>query len=307
MSCIDFATMERVMRCAIALRCETIPWVEVAGYVASLLVFATFYMKTMIPLRITAISSNIAFIVYAFFGGLHPIFVLHSVLLPLNLVRTAQILRLKRLVERAAKGEYSVEPLRPLMKVTRHKAGEIIFRRGDCANRLYMLASGRVRLEEIDHLLEVGDLFGEIGLFSTAHKRTQTARALTNVELLWLPENELMQVCHRTPDLALFFLRLSTDRLTANAARSAERAPKTVAGLSDLRRKPEIFVAPKLVSGASSASDPRSLENLLAQTESEPLARSRAFPDLGWSQLSAQNYSECSSRSCRASPVLPSS
>jgi hypothetical protein len=219
-------------------------------------------MKTMIPLRITAISSNIAFIVYAFYGGLHPILILHSVLLPLNLVRTAQILRLKRLVERAAKGEYSVEPLRPFMKVTRHKAGEIIFSRGDCANCLYMLASGRVRLEEIDHLLEVGELFGEIGLFSTAHQRTETARALTDVELLWLTENELMQVCHRNSGLALFFLRLSTDRLTANAARSAERAPKTIVGLSDLKQKPKM-VAPKPLSGASSASDRKSSENFL--------------------------------------------
>ena len=258
--------MEHGMRCTIALRCETIPWVEVAGYVASLLVFATFYMKTMIPLRITAISSNIAFIVYAFYGGLHPILILHSVLLPLNLVRTVQILRLKGLVERAAKGEYSVEPLRPFMKATRHKAGEIIFRRGDCANCLYMLASGRVRLEEIDHLLEVGDLFGVIGLFSTAHQRTQTARALTNVELLWLAENELMQVCHRNPSLALFFLRLSTDRLTANAAHSAERAPTATGGLTDLTQKPEMFVARKRVSGTSSANDPRSSESLQAQT-----------------------------------------
>jgi CRP-like cAMP-binding protein len=129
-----------------------------------------------------------------------------------------------------------------------------------------MLASGRVRLEEIDHLLDVGDLFGETGLFSTAHQRTQTARALTNVELLWLAENELMQVCHRNPSLALFFLRLSTDRLTANAAHSAERAPTTAEGFSDLTQKPEMFVARKRVSGTSSASDPRSSESLQAQT-----------------------------------------
>ena len=237
------------MRCAIALRCETIPWVEVAGYIASLLVFATFYMKTMVPLRITAISSNIAFIIYSFYGGLYPILILHSVLLPLNLIRTAQILRLRGLVERAAKGEFSVESLRPFMKATRHNAGEIIFSRGDHADCLYMLASGTVRLEEIDHLLEVGDLFGETGLFSTAHQRTQTARALTNVELLWLTENELMQVCCRNASLALFFLRRSTDRVTANAARSVQRPLETMAGLNDLKQKPEMFVAPKLVSG----------------------------------------------------------
>jgi CRP/FNR family transcriptional regulator, cyclic AMP receptor protein len=35
---------------------------EAAGYFASALVFATFCMKTMIPLRIAAIGSNIAFV-----------------------------------------------------------------------------------------------------------------------------------------------------------------------------------------------------------------------------------------------------
>jgi len=36
-----------------------IGWVEGIGYCASLLVFCSFYMKTMIPLRGVAIASNI--------------------------------------------------------------------------------------------------------------------------------------------------------------------------------------------------------------------------------------------------------
>jgi hypothetical protein len=57
-------------------------WVDFAGYVASSLVFLTFYM--MIPLRIVALCSNVAFLVYA--GSLHlaPIFILHSALIPIN-------------------------------------------------------------------------------------------------------------------------------------------------------------------------------------------------------------------------------
>jgi CRP/FNR family cyclic AMP-dependent transcriptional regulator len=63
------------MRCAIAFPCGA-HWIDMAGYVASLLVFATFYMKTMIPLRIIAVLSNVAFIVYASSDGLHedPVF-----------------------------------------------------------------------------------------------------------------------------------------------------------------------------------------------------------------------------------------
>ncbi len=45
---------------------------EIAGYVAAVLVFLTFYMKIMIPLRIVGICSNCAFIVYGYLGGLYP-------------------------------------------------------------------------------------------------------------------------------------------------------------------------------------------------------------------------------------------
>ena len=61
--------------------------VDTVGYLASALVLITFYMKDMVPLRIAAICSNIAFLAYG--GGLHlaPVIFLHSLLLPLNLWR----------------------------------------------------------------------------------------------------------------------------------------------------------------------------------------------------------------------------
>jgi CRP/FNR family cyclic AMP-dependent transcriptional regulator len=206
------------MLCATAFF-GTSTWVEAAGYLASFLVFATFCMKTMIPLRIAAISSNIAFIVYSSYDGLYPILILHSVLLPLNVARTMQMLRLRRLVKKAAKGDFSSEWLRPFMKTATWKAGEIIFKQGDYADCIYMLVTGKVCLEEIDHVLESGDLFGEIGVFSQAHERTQTARAISDVELLWLTESELAEVCYKNPVLAFHFLRLSINRLLANAGR----------------------------------------------------------------------------------------
>jgi hypothetical protein len=64
-----------------------IDWVDGIGYCASLLVFCSFYMKTMIPLRGVAIASNIAFMTYGLAGGVYPVFVLHVVLFPLILVR----------------------------------------------------------------------------------------------------------------------------------------------------------------------------------------------------------------------------
>ena len=102
------------------------------------------------------LSSNVAFIVYSFYDGLYPILILHSVLLPLNVARTVQMLRLRRLVQKAAKGDFSSEWLRPFMKTATWKAGDIIFKRGDYADCIYLLVSGKVHLEEIDHVLVAG-------------------------------------------------------------------------------------------------------------------------------------------------------
>lgn len=65
--------------------------VDLIGYIAASLVFATFYVKKILTLRLIAICSNIAFIIYAFESHLHPIFILHSLLLPLNMYRIMEL------------------------------------------------------------------------------------------------------------------------------------------------------------------------------------------------------------------------
>lgn len=64
---------------------------DVPGYLASSLVLLTFTMKSMRPLRITAVLSNLAFLWYAASVHILPVLILHGVLLPLNLTRLIQI------------------------------------------------------------------------------------------------------------------------------------------------------------------------------------------------------------------------
>ena len=64
---------------------------DIIGYIASALVLATFSMKSMRTLRSTAIASNVAFISYAVAADMRPILILHSILLPVNVVRLVQI------------------------------------------------------------------------------------------------------------------------------------------------------------------------------------------------------------------------
>ena len=66
---------------------------EISGYIASELVLMTFMIKDRRLLRIVAILSNVAFIAYGVLGALAPIYVLHLLLLPLNVVRLRELRR----------------------------------------------------------------------------------------------------------------------------------------------------------------------------------------------------------------------
>lgn len=69
---------------------------EALGYVASAAVLATFCMRDMGALRATAIASNVAFIAYGALAAVHPVLLLHLVLLPINAHRLLEALRTRR-------------------------------------------------------------------------------------------------------------------------------------------------------------------------------------------------------------------
>jgi len=65
--------------------------IDAVGFAAAGLVLATFCMRSMSALRWVAISSNVAFIAYAYLRGLAPVLLLHMLLLPVNACRLAQL------------------------------------------------------------------------------------------------------------------------------------------------------------------------------------------------------------------------
>jgi hypothetical protein len=66
-------------------------WVDMVGYAAALAVLGSFCMSTIVPLRVLAIVSNVLFGAYGILAHLYPVFLLHSILLPINLVKLAQL------------------------------------------------------------------------------------------------------------------------------------------------------------------------------------------------------------------------
>ncbi len=64
---------------------------DAVGFVAAGLVITAFCMKDILHLRIVAVASNVAFLAYGVAFGLIPVWLLHLVLLPVNLVRLWQV------------------------------------------------------------------------------------------------------------------------------------------------------------------------------------------------------------------------
>ena len=67
--------------------------VDCLGYVASMLVLTTFCMRGMVTLRVLALASNAAFIVYAALAGIEPVLLLHVLLAPMNAWRLLELAR----------------------------------------------------------------------------------------------------------------------------------------------------------------------------------------------------------------------
>lgn len=213
--------VERAVATVLATMASTEGVIALASAAAAgALILAGSFVKTMIPLRWLAVGSNLGFIVY---GGLFPslpMLALHLLLLPVNLYRLIEMIRLTRRVNAAAQAQdTSGLWLRPYMKRRKLKAGTVLFRKGDSADQLYMLASGRIELVEIGAELPAGRIFGEIAFFAPDRRRTLTARCVEASEVLAINESTVRQLYFQNPEFGFQVIGLVAGRLTADIRR----------------------------------------------------------------------------------------
>jgi CRP/FNR family cyclic AMP-dependent transcriptional regulator len=195
---------------------------EILGYLATAFNIAAYSMRTMIPLRILAIISNCVFIVYGATAGVYPILILHAILLPLNAWRLRQMLHLVKSIRSAAFGDMQTEWLKPFMARRRHKAGDVLFRRGDVADEMFIPLSGRFRLAELGADVPFGQMVGELGFLAPDNLRTQTLECTADGDALAISYQDLRQLYFQNPEFGFYFLRLTTGRLFQNLARMEE-------------------------------------------------------------------------------------
>jgi CRP/FNR family transcriptional regulator, cyclic AMP receptor protein len=240
----------------------------VAGTVAAALIVVSTLVKTIIPLRWLAVGGNIGFVVY---GLTHPapmVAVLHAALLPINLWRVLEMQRLTRRVMRAEAAASELQVwLQPYMKRRRMRTGTVLFRHGDRADRVYVLAEGRLEVVESGRVIESGEMFGEIGFFAPGRRRSATVRSLQPSTLLSIDETTFRQLFFQNPGFGFEVVRLIAGRLSADVQR-----------LTGEVRRLEARLAAGCGDGPTSA--PQAAAAPAASAAAEAPARARRAPGL---------------------------
>lgn len=195
-----------------------------AGFVGAALMLASYLMKSMVPLRTTALVAGIVLAGYAIWAQSWPTIALYLALIPINVKKLREIRKLVRAIETARADSPVAEWLLPHMTRRQARAGETLWRLGDKADEMVYVHEGQLRLVERDQRLGAGSIVGEIGLLSPDHSRTGTIRCDTDCTLYTLSAEGMAQLYYLEPKLGFHVLRLVVARLQNDARLVQERA-----------------------------------------------------------------------------------
>lgn len=202
-----------------------------------------FWMKTMIPLRVLGVITNILFLIYSSLAWIWPTFILNFIVLPLNAYRLREMRELIRRTQQASDSDFDMSALEPFMSKRKVKAGEILFRKGDLADAMFLVVEGKFQLTETGIEIEPGAMVGELGLLAPGRRRTQSLVALQDGEVRALPYERFEELYFQNPQFGLAFLKLSSQRLFQNIARLEEELAARTAELNRLRQTPPAQIA----------------------------------------------------------------
>jgi hypothetical protein len=194
---------------------------------ASVIVLATYSMKTMIPLRIFGILSNVVFIVTSLHSGTYVITVLHTVMLPLNTYRLMQMLKLVRGVRSSLSEDLNMEWLKPFMTKRYCRKGDVLFAKDSVADEMYYTMSGRYRLVEMGIDIPPGQIIGELGMLAPSNRRTASFECIEDGMLLTVTYQQVKELYFQNPEFGFYFLRLATARLFENISRLQNQLEQT--------------------------------------------------------------------------------
>lgn len=189
------------------------------GLIGGIFYVASVTLRTMIPLRIAAIISNVLFMGYGLMAKALPTFFMYAVLLPINVFRLYQIQQLVKRVKVASQGDLDMEWLKPFMTKKNFSKGDVLFHKGDVANAMYYTVTGKFLVKEFNVELPPGRVMGELGFLAPDNKRTATVECIEDGQVLFIIYDKVRELYFQDPDFGFYLLKLTSERLLQNIAR----------------------------------------------------------------------------------------
>jgi CRP-like cAMP-binding protein len=236
------ATMDLSSYLSWAFLSSFITLANLMAAIGGLLYVASTCMTTLIPLRIAGIASAFFFLCYGIFARSFPSIFLYAMLLPLNSFRLYQMIQLIKKMRAAASSDLSMDWLEPFMTKRKYREGEIVFRKGDLADEMFLVVKGKFLVSEIGVELGPGHIFGEMGLLTSGFQRTQSVECIETGRLMTITYDKVRELYFENPEFGFYFLRLVGQRLLYNLNRAEQllaeerqkHAPPLAAGRGSL-------------------------------------------------------------------------
>lgn len=193
---------------------------SILGWIAMALSLLATFSRTIIKLRVFAASSNVLAIIASAAAGFWPNAVQNAIQLPLNVFRIREARKQIERLKAAPTTGLHADWLLPNARETALSAGQVLFRKGDPGDRLYYIVSGTILFDEINVEIGPGTLFGEIAFFTRDGRRTQTATARSDCQLLSIDGDQLKELYFQNPEFGWYLIQLIAQRLTAPTERT---------------------------------------------------------------------------------------
>src|ERR1700730_4530271 len=224
---------------------------NMCALIGAIFFVATLLTRTMVPLRVSNMISNVFFMAFVALASDIKTFLLYLLLLPINVVRLYQMLNLVKKARNAVQGDTSMEWLKPFMTQRKYNQGDVLFNKGDAANEMFLTVTGKFLVVEIGVELPPGRLMGELGFLTPNNRRTATVKCTEAGQVLTITYEKLLELYFQNPQFGYYFLVLTSQRLLQNITRlegiiapaSDTTEPARPADTRDQDGKPETAAA----------------------------------------------------------------
>jgi hypothetical protein len=215
----DNVTYDAIFNRLLEIGLANITLANLFALIGAVFFVATLLTQTMVPLRVANMIGCTFFVAFGALSGNVATFLMYLLLLPINAVRLRQMLNLIKKARTATQGDSSMEWLKPFMTERKYRKGDVLVKKGDTADEMFLTVTGKFLVTEIAVELPPGRLMGELGFLTPNNRRTATVECTEDGHVLTITYEKLLEIYFQNPQFGYYFLVLTSQRLLENIAR----------------------------------------------------------------------------------------